>query len=154
MAIISVEDIYGEFDCMIFNKLYETIAESLTTERIVHIFGRVSIRVGDKPIIIVEKIDYLDEKDSLQQAPKQEDKVVFDETKKEEKIEKIYLKFDINNAELVSEIGDILAGYAGKSPVFVQHEKRLYNLGVTANASNSLIAEISGVIGAENIKII
>lgn len=154
MAILTVEDIYGEYDCMMFNKLYERYAETLTTDRIVHIQGKVSIRVGDKPIILIENLEYLDEKKSQQAESKDDSKVVFGETKKEEVIQKVYLKFDINNKAVVDEIGDILGCYPGKSPVFVQHDRKLYNLGLMVTPSNSLKAEISGLIGIDNIKII
>ncbi len=155
MAILIVEDIYGEFDCMMFNKLYEKYAETLTADRIVHIKGRVSIRVGDKPIIIVESLDYLDEKKHLDNTKQSENKAVFGESKKvEEVIQKVYLRFDVNNKQLVSEVGDILSCYSGKCPVFVQHDKKLYNLGVSVAPSSTLEAEIASVIGEGNIKIL
>ena len=156
MAILTIEDIYGDFDCMMFNKTYEKFADTLNTDRIVHIKGKVSIRVGEKPIILIETLDYLDEK------PTQPDKkaneqtaATFGENKKvEDPVVKVYLKFNLNDKELVSTVGEILSCYQGKSPVFVQFERKLYNLGFNVNASNSLKAEIASVIGEENIKII
>ena len=155
MAIITVEDIYGEYDCMVFNKIYEKIATTLETDRIVHISGKVSIRVGDKPIILIEKIDYLDEKKTGNlNAESNQEKKVFGETKKPEiQVKKVYLKYDLTNTELVSMVGEILAGYAGNSPVFVQHAGKLYNIQMMVEPSNTLVAELSGVIGENNIKI-
>ena len=153
MAILVVEDIYGEFDCMMFNKTYEKFAESLAEDRIVHITGRVSIRVGDKPIILVENLEYLDEK-KAEEIQKPQEKAVFGETKPVETTKKVYLKFDITDARLVETLGEILSCYQGASPVFVQYNKKLYNLGFAVEPTTSLIAEVSSIIGEANIKII
>ena len=153
MAILVIEDIYGEFDCMMFNKTYDKFAESLASDRIVHITGRLSIRVGDKPIILVESLEYLDEK-KTEELQKPQEKAVFGETKQEEPTKKVYLKFDITNESLVAEIGEIMACYAGECPVFVQHNKKLYNLGFTVEPTTSLVAELASIIGEGNIKII
>ena len=153
MAILVVEDIYGEFDCMMFNKTYEKFAETLSEDRIVHITGRVSIRVGDKPIILVENLEYLDEK-KTEEVQKPQDKAVFGETKQVETVKKVYLKFDITDAKLVETLGEILSCYSGTSPVFVQYNKKLYNLGFSVEPTTSLIAEVSSIIGEANIKII
>ena len=153
MAIITVEDIYGEFDCMVFNKIYEKEMDDLTQDRIVHIEGRLSIRVGEKPIILVEKIEYLDKKQNTNAAAGTS--TVFGAAeKKEEKIPNVYLKFNLDDKELVDLIGEVVSCYQGKCPVMVQHNKKLYNLGLKANPSNSFVAEISEIIGGENIKII
>lgn len=156
MAIITVEDIYGEFDCMVFNKLFEKISETLNVDRIVHINGRVSIRVGEKPIILVESIDYLDEKKPVDKQENANKDKVFGETKHEEtiKVPKVYLRFNIKNDSLFSNIDDVLSGYIGNSPVFAQFEGKLYDLKRKVDASTSLKAEISSIIGEENIKIL
>ena len=157
MAIITIEDVYGEFDCMMFNKVYEKEGAELDVDRIAHIKGRLSIRVGDKPIILIEKIDYLDKKannSNLQDSSNGQSQVFGDAKEKEEKVPNVYMKFDITDNELVSTISEIVSCYQGKCPVFVQHEKKLYPLGVKANPSNSFVAEISEIIGSDSIKII
>ncbi len=155
MAIVTVEDIYGEFDCMMFPKTYEKLGASLENDRIVHILGKISMRVGEKPIILIENFDYLDSK-PVETEIRQDMKMAFAEEKKEEqiKLKKIYLQFDITNQNMVGLLNDIISGYPGKSPVFVQYNKKLYPLGLTANPSNALVAEISRVVGQDNIKIL
>ena len=49
---------------------------------------------------------------------------------------------------------EIFMGYPGKSPVKVQFDRKLYPMNVTVDATNSLKAEVSSVIGENNIKII
>ena len=156
MAIVTIEDIYGEFDVMIFNKLFETLEETLLNDRIVHINGRVSVRVGDSPIIIVSKLDYIDENNPSGEniSDNSNAKQVFGETaniKVENK--KIYMRFNLSNNTLVNEVLEILQCYPGKSPALVQYNGKLYPLNIFAESSNSLVAELGGLIGFDNIKI-
>ncbi len=154
MAIVTIEDIYGELDCMMFPKTYEKFAEILETDRIVHINGKISIRVGEKPSILIEKLDFLDEKPAEQLKNNDSLKVFGEEKKREEKVSKVYMQFNINDKELVSVVCEILSNYPGKSPVFVQYDKKLFNLKASIEPSNALIAELSAIIGENNIKII
>ena len=155
MAIITVEDIYGEFDCMMFPKTYEKFGSTLESDRIVQITGKISIRVGEKPIILIENIKYLDEKSAEPIEQKQDAKTAFvQEVKPEqEKLKKVYLQFDITNQNLVETLNDIVSSYPGKSPVFVQYNRKLYPLGFNVEPTNAMVAEISRVIGQDNIKI-
>jgi DNA polymerase-3 subunit alpha len=156
MAILTVEDIYGEFDCMMFPKTFEKFGSTLEADRIVHINGKVSIRVGEKPIILIESISYLDEKKTENSTQNQETKTALmsEPEPQEEKVKKVYLQFDITNQVLVNTLNEIVSGYEGKSPVLVQYNKKLYPLGCYVEPSNALVSEISRVIGASNIKII
>lgn len=153
MAIITIEDIYGEFDCMMFPKTYEKFGAMLETDRIVHINGKISVRVGEKPIILIENISYLDEKskptETIAEKP-----VFMNEKPEQQKIKKVYLQFDITNQQIVNTLSEIMSGYIGDSPVIVQFNKKLYPLGLTVEPSNALVAEVSSVIGTNNIKVI
>lgn len=146
MAIFTVEDFYGEFDCMMFSRTYETIGLKLEVDRVVHIVGKYSQRVGDNPIILVEKFEFLDEEEQ-----KPESLII--EPIDDEPGKKIYLKFDIHNEFLVSSIGKIIKYYPGSSPIIVQYNGKLYDLKLKAAASLSLKAELGQILGEENIKI-
>ena len=123
-------------------------------DRIVHIVGKVSVRVGENPIILIENIDYLDENHAETETKVDVKTAFVQESKPEqEKIKKVYLQFDITNQSLVNTLNDIFSGYPGKSPVFVQYNKKLYPLGFNVEPSNALVAEISRIVGQDNIKI-
>ena len=155
MAILTIEDIYGEFDCMMFPKIYDKFAQELETDRIVHITGKLSVRVGDKPIILIDNIDFLDAiKQEDETSNKKQDVKVFGEEKTAEvpKV-KVYLKFDLKNKEMVDIIGNVLESYVGDSPVFVQYEGKLYDLKFRVSPSQSLKAELADIVGYQNVKI-
>jgi len=155
MAIITVEDIYGEFDCMMFPKTYEKFGATLDSDRIVQINGKISIRVGEKPIILIESIKYLDEKSAEPVEQKQDTKTAFSQEIKQEqeRIKKVYLQFDITNQNLVNTLNEIFSSYPGKSPVFVQYNRKLYPLNLNVEPTNAMVAEISRIVGQDNIKI-
>ena len=156
MAIITIEDIYGDFEAMMFNKLYVKFADSLENDRIVHVLGKISVRVGEKPIILIENMDFLDARPTEENVlkPEKAEKEVFGENSKQVKPKKIYLKFDLKNKDMVSDVSAILLSYPGESPVQVQFNGKLYDLGVSAEPSTSLEAELYTVLGGENVKII
>lgn len=151
MAIITIEDIYGEFDTMMFNNLYESLESELSEDRIVNIIGHVSIRVGQNPIIIVEKFNFIDnkvEENKVEEKPQN----VFGGTNTEPKVlKKIYLRFNLSDKNLIDEVCEIISAYPGESPVNVQYQGKLYDLNVTAEPSNMLVAELGYLLKAENI---
>ena len=126
------------------------MADSIEADRIVHIFGKVSVRVGENPIILVEKIDFIDEKKS----ETNEKQTINTKPETMGNVKKVYLRFDLTNKKLVDEVGQILSGYPGESPAFVQYNNKLYNLNVEVEASMALVAELSGVVGENNVKVI
>ena len=64
------------------------------------------------------------------------------------------MQFNINDKDTVSVVCEILSSYPGKSPVYVQYEKKLFDLHTAVEPSNTMVAELSAIIGANNIKII
>lgn len=154
MAILTIEDIYGEFDAMMFNNLYESFADKLEEDRIVHINGHISVRVGQKPIIIIQNLNFIDRKQTHENQKIEDEKETIGEDKiDEQENKKIYLRFDLNDRQMVEQVGEILQSYVGDSPVYVQYEKKLYDLKITAMPSNSLNAELIELLGSQNVKI-
>ncbi len=74
MAFVTLEDLYGSFELLLFPKVYEKVAGLLQPESIVMVTGRLSLREDDTPKILpvnVQPIDdflaYNDAKGSLKQ---------------------------------------------------------------------------------------
>ena len=154
MAIVDVEDLYGTFPIMIFAKNYEKIRNSLAEDKIITVNGRLSIRVGQSPIIVSETISFVGEEpeqDYTYVAPKQkivvgEEKAVSNKT--------IYLQFDINNEKIRRVVQDILLSYAGTAPVKVQWERKLYPINIKAEPCLALESELKVLLGDNNVKIL
>ena len=86
---------------------------------------------------------------------KQDTKTAFSQEIKQEqeRIKKVYLQFDITNQNLVNTLNEIFSSYPGKSPVFVQYIRKLYPLNLNVEPTNAMVAEISRIVGQDNIKI-
>lgn len=55
MGILTIEDLYGSFDCMLFANNYAKYKYLLKEDQFVKIEGKLSLREGQNPIIIAEK---------------------------------------------------------------------------------------------------
>ena len=147
MAILEVEDLYGSYSVMVFNKLYEQVKDNLTNDKIITINGKVNIREGERPIIVSEKIDFWNIvfKDSL---------ALQQENQEEQIVHKLYLRYDIKNDKLNNDIVSVITRPDGGTvPVFVQSDGKMYNMNIKTETSFAVIAELKAILGEENIKI-
>ncbi len=61
MAFLSLEDVYGGVECMVFPKMYDKIGEYLVEDDIVLLYGKVSLKDDEVPKLLCENIVPLDE---------------------------------------------------------------------------------------------
>lgn len=144
MAIVTVEDLLGTFELMVFPKVYEKVRGLLVDDGFILIKGRVSIREGEKPIILVEEITPW-ELNEAKPLPKEEEK----------KIKKLYLKFSLTDQDLLYKVNEILVNYPGEFPVAVQctTQNKLFALNHKVDGSNALINELCSVLDFDCIKL-
>ena len=152
MAIIEVEDLYGTFSVMLFPKQYEKVKDDLALDKIVTITGKVNIREGEKPIIISEKIDFWNiGVDGASQSNNMNDNFAT-----EEKLvaQKLYLKYNIEDDSLNSDVMSILSLKDGNVPVFVQSNGKMFSMNVSVTPTTAMISELIAVLGEGNLKIV
>ena len=157
MAILKIEDLLGSYDVMMFNKFYEQYKDELVEDAVVLIEGRLSIRDGDSPIIILDKMSFVEKENEQTQQIEQpkEQKLVFNEQKeKQEKKQRLYMQFNIENEDLKEQIFEVLQSYPGDVETFVQHNRKLYTLNSNVNLKAGLISELEYLVGKNNIKVI
>lgn len=145
MAIVTIEDLFGTFDVMVFPNLYDTYKSILKEDSLVKLKGKISIREGEKPIILLEEMETWN--------VKTENKT---EQKQQEKQQKLYLKFSTEDKQTMDLVVDILKTYSGKLPVAVQcstHNK-LYSLPYKVDGSSALLNELYAVLSENCIKLI
>lgn len=154
MAIIKVEDLYGNFDVMIFNKFYEQIKDRLCEDAIVTINGRLSIRAGERPIVILDKITFIDDGKEEETISNENKRIVFNDSVEEKKTQNFYLQFDLENEKLKNQVLEILDAYQGDTETYVQFNKKLYLLNRKVKPTTALISELGLLVGEKNIKLI
>lgn len=142
MAFVKVEDIYGTIEIMLFPKVYEKLKTKLVLDKMGTFTGKVSIREGENPSIILDDIEFWDEE-------KVENKV-----QGTAKVKTLYLKFDTTNENLQKAILSTLMDHRGVSPVIVKCSKtnQAYKLPVTVTYNNLLEYELLVNIPEDCIK--
>ncbi|MTI65654.1 MAG: DNA polymerase III subunit alpha [Firmicutes bacterium] len=137
MAFVTLEDLYGVIELIVFPKTYDKYNRHIEEDKIVLIKGRLSINEEDDNKIICESI------------------VPLTQIKKE----RLYLKISKDKSlDLLSSIKKILSKYKGDTPVYVYIEKS--NKKIVAernywvNIENSMgVKELKKLLGPENVKL-
>lgn len=137
MAFITLEDLYGSIECIVFPQTYDRFNEFLFEDGFVVIDGRLSISEVEEPKIICEKIREL----------------------KQYKMDKIYLKISKDkNIDVFEQIKPILKKYTGDIPVYVylESEKKMIvadrSLWISGE-NEELIKALENLLGKDSIKL-
>ncbi len=137
MAFITLEDLYGTIECIVFPTTFERYNKYLKEDGLVIIEGKISVSEVEEPKIIVEKISELNTY----------------------KRGKIYLKISSNSSiDTFDRIKNILKKYSGDSPVYLYLEKEKKTvvadrtLWIDINDNNA-ITELQNFLGEDSVKI-
>ena len=103
MAFVTVEDLYGTIEVVFWQNMFQKFKDLLVVDNIVKVAGKLSVREGVKPSVMVDNI----EKMTSGAEPKQ--------VAPSEKPKTLYLKFNTKDDSLKNEILDILKSYPGTS---------------------------------------
>ena len=148
MGIVKIEDLYGDVDCMVFPNQYKNLKNMLEVDQIAVFSGKVSIRVGDSPIIILDNVQSVEE--TKQEQNNQKVEVM------EDKPKVLWLKLDCSNKELMQKVMDILDAYTGETECRLRctqkNQTYMYRHGVLAN--NLLLYELQTVLPESDIKLV
>lgn len=140
MAMVTLEDMYGVINVMVFPKSYAKLKEKLVEDSLVTIVGKVSIRDGEAPIVVCDDVrPWL-----AQTATVPENGA---------SMQRIYLKLNLTDAALYKKVCALLAQYPGKSDVIAKCtvQNKPFKLGLTASVNNYLLNQLNGLLGSENV---
>lgn len=68
MAFISVEDLYGNIECVAFPNVYDRIKECVASDKVVRLSGKMQLDDEKAPVIILDKMQEYEEGTEVQQA--------------------------------------------------------------------------------------
>ncbi len=135
MAFITLEDLYGSIECIVFPTTYDRYNKLIIEDEVVVVEGRLSVSEVEEPKIICEKISPLNKY----------------------KLDKIYIKIAMNSRiDILNDIKKVLGKYSGDTPVYLFLEKQ--NKTVIADRSlwikldDKVINELKVLIGNDNVK--
>ncbi|MBU5438440.1 DNA polymerase III subunit alpha [Tissierella sp. MSJ-40] len=137
MAFLTLEDLYGSIECIVFPATYEKYNKQLKEDSIIVVEGKLSLSEEEEPKIICERIASLNKY----------------------RREKIYVKVSKTNTNYNFEkLKSVLLKYKGEVPVYVYIEgdnKTVIadrNLWVDGE-SEQLISELENLLGKNCVKI-
>ena len=148
MAFVTIEDLYGTFETIVFESTYNNYANLLYEESIVLIEGRLSIREDRQDITIIpSKIMDLNEVNSNGLPSNSNNNDANIRTKK--------LVLDITNLdephkEKLRGAIRFFAGDRNNLPVYVKQGEKLSSCGAIF-ANNETIKEFEEIVGKENV---
>ena len=128
MGFITVEDLYGQIECTLFSRIYDTSKNFAVEDEIVEITGRIHIKDNDVTVN-VDKIEKM---------------ATEDVTSSSEPIQQEYLGLIIPDevSSKVDEILDVLMSYNGNIPVIMALKGKKYNANVSIRKCGGLLSEL------------
>lgn len=133
MAFVTIEDLYGTIEVIVFPTVYEKYASILKEDTPVVIKGKVSFKEEEDPKILCDEIKLLTQ-------------VI---------TKKLYL--NLEDSTKIEVVKQILKNNQGNMPVLLRlNNQKLFaaNRDLWVNGSNELFKQLYAVLGKENVKVI
>lgn len=144
MAFVTLEDLYGTMEVIVFPTILEKYSRLLVDENIVGISGRVSVTEKEMPKIICEEVWTLQER--------------MNEVKKS-KMPKVYLRIPPQiQAETMESVQGLLRFFNGSTPVYFYDEEgrqlKLTDREMWIHMNDLVLQELKMRLGDENVKVV
>ena len=147
MAFITLEDKYGEIECIFFANQLERHADIVAEDNAVYVEGSISLREDEEPKLIVNKAIFLNENGATKQSVRRIKKDL------PKSFTKVYLRFPSLSDASVAEVKSLIANNSGATSVIFYDTStksyRPYERGMNLNIDtyNTLI----DILGDENV---
>ncbi|MGN1059385.1 MAG: DNA polymerase III subunit alpha, partial [Clostridia bacterium] len=149
MAFVTIEDITGSIECIVFPKIYALLKPCLFEDSIVAVEGRLSLREDEEPKLV------LNQAQPLAEAKKQREQAAAPTDGKGAETRKLFLKFCLGKDYLLDRIKPILAAHKGPVPVCIHIEETkstaMAPRALWIEPSGELLAELAAMLGQENV---
>ena len=157
MAFITVEDRYGEIECLIFPKVYTEFYPHIRVDSPIYIEGSVSIREDEPTKILVNTIDELI--DNSKYTPNTEQKLdqqistPVSTAQPTRTYTKLYLRVPNLNCKEYFKAKNLVDIFDGNIKViFYNSESSTYvNYPGGLNATGYILSELRDILGKENV---
>lgn len=173
MGFITLEDLTGQIECLVFPKVYERYQGMMAVDDLVVLHGRLSIREEEAPKLLVEKLIPLEAWHPEESAPAapmgqstarpvpppkrhaSEAPKLTDAQAAAKAPRKLYLRL---NRPQMDAVSSVLSLYPGSVPVYLHlpAEKMTLLAPKTGwcDASDGCLNRLNALLGAENVKLL
>ena len=140
MAFLTLEDIYGVVECIVFPKVLAEYSPLLQEDNLVAVSCRLSIREDEEPKLLMQAVQPLDEAIAARKEPK-----------------RLYIQLETRNEENLKMVEESLAPYRGDMEVrlFFSDTKKMAAVPrrLWFNGTVNALQDIKNIFGEENVRI-
>ena len=139
MAFLTLEDIYGNYDVMLFSKNYLKFKDIAVEDNMVTVRGKLSIRDGKSPVVIADTVIPWEKKEEQVASEK-----------------KIYLRFDTRDIDIYNKVKFIASNYPGKNQIIIKCSStgKAFSFNTKIDVNNYIQNEFVGLLGEQNVVIV
>ena len=137
MGAYTVEDYFGQIECVAYSRTFEKLSSLLEVDSIVKIKGKLKLTDGREPSVIIESASpvELKEKESIEPTIEKQK----------------YLVIDANSLENLDELTEILTVYDGDVQVFVKKDGKNYKMSKKVRYCRGLLLELNSILEESDI---
>ena len=142
MAFVTLEDMSGSIEVLLFPKTVATNSELLINGNIVLLKGRLSLREDKEPSIVCDTLEPCPHSDKTGEA------------KPNKKVKHgLFLRVPSENCELTERATNLLTIFDGNTPAyFYYNDSKKYSAkAVAVDVNEPLIKELKRILGSENV---
>lgn len=144
MLAITLEDMYGTIEAILFPKVYERYKDKVEKDAIIVVNGRLSVR-DDRVSISIDKIETFDENN--------EQKVKTERTQIAKKRQFICVKLNDETKQFKDELIDTLSFYPGDVEVYFKIDGENFKMTEKCRICKGLLTELTAFVDQEDILI-
>ncbi|RKD25243.1 DNA polymerase III catalytic subunit, DnaE type [Caminicella sporogenes DSM 14501] len=150
MAFLTVEDLYGPVEVIVFPTVYDKTLEYLHEDSIVIVIGKINLKEDEEPKILADNILPL----TKENVKKLINVVKYE---KREVSRKLFLKLKYMDLKKINIIKSILSKKRGNIPVYLYIESEKKKLkadkSLWVNIDEEIIKQLKKVVGEDSVKI-
>jgi DNA polymerase-3 subunit alpha len=137
MAFVTLEDLYGSMEVIVFPTVYEKYKNFIAEENIVLINGRISLKEEEQPKIICEEISPL----------------------KKITVNKVYVRIKKDGQEVIlGSLVPLFKYFNGNTPVCLYNEEdktvKVLDRECWVSLNDCLLNELKERLGEDNVKVV
>lgn len=147
MAFLTLEDMYGSIDCIVFPNTYERIKSFLKQDKVVYVTGKLDIQPDKGAEIISERVEEF--------SLSEEGEEVKDKTSKTVDSNKVlWLNATDMSEDDFNELLDMISTYPGDTPVRIIKGKDKYRISDGVKTNRAFFAELSTFLTENCVKLV
>ncbi|MBP5177708.1 MAG: DNA polymerase III subunit alpha, partial [Clostridia bacterium] len=155
MAFLTLEDVYGSIEIVLFPKVYDRYKDKAELDAIVEVTGKLQLREDEKPSISVDKISLIEE-ESAPRSQKSGYASSYDAGGIIAAAESPAIRSDmlcvvLDDESLRDEVIDVISSYPGEVVTYLKINGRNYKLDFKCRDCNGIRYELMGLVDKKNI---